>query len=273
MATNGYLTWMSPRGFRLELYIITILMFSYYVFISSSKISLQARMIGLCVWSVLTVWLRINSVIFIIPLLVYSAWKHEIGWKYVLWPIVMMLIFLLPHFVYNQKNFGDPFFSSNIHAVYYRNYEFVKVKEKGCVGCPTRDEFSASSYSGSPTTTFKYVFGMHGIGEIAGNTWKGFKEILLEQSQFFQNQTGKTSSTCYYIYLAGLIFILFSRYRIMLLMPILLINFLAFIVPIHLDPRLSDHIAPFISFGLAFGIWIPLILINKGYLLLSAREK
>ena len=272
LSTNSYLGWFCTRGFRLELYIILIMCFSYFIFIPPAKLSNRARLLGLSLAGALTTLLQINSIIFIIPALVYSFGKYSIEWKKILIPLISILLLILPYLAYCEIKYGDYFISNNLHAVFYRNHEFVNKKQVGCEGCPTPQEYSQSKYSGKQITSFRYIFGMHTLREIVENTLKGYYGIFLKKSQLLDKQTGKGTSIPYYLYLVGLIVLALSSYRELLLMPIFSINFLAFIVPMGIDPRLVEHAAPFSSLALAFGIWAPLALAYKGYVILTAEK-
>ena len=263
LATNEFLIQRSPRGFRLEIYTASIMMFCSYVFVPSARLSPRTRLIGLAVWSTLLELIRINSFFFIFPFLIYSFWKFRINWPKLLYPIIAISIFLAPFLVCCYQKFGDPFYSINIHSSWYRNHEF----KSNCVGCPTPEELNRNSYAGEKVAATKYIFGMHQTQEIIKNTLQGYYAIFLQHSfkiQYLKSQIGKTSLIFYYFYLAGLIFLVFSRYRILLAVPLFLINILAFLVlGTHIDVRILAHTSPFVTFFLAYGIWTPLAILSR----------
>jgi len=166
-----------------------------------------------------------------------------------------MAIFLAPYLIYSEIHYGDPMYSANIRAVWWRNFEFVRIKEVGCPGCPLRQELSTNSYAGSYTTNFQYIFRMHSLQEVIKNTVSGYMDLFLEHTSLFKLQIGKSSAVFYWLFLLGVVTLLISQYREVLLFPLLTINLLAFLIPLRIDPRLVAHVAPFTALVVGFSIW------------------
>ena len=105
---------------------------------------------------------------------------------------------------------------------------------------------------------------MHRFKDVIKNTLKGCRIIFLDYSNYIKTELGKYNQSYYFLYLAGLIFTIVSRYRGLILISMFLINLIAFLIPgIYLDPRILAHVSPFFTFFLAYGVWIPLALVSK----------
>ncbi len=259
LAINPYLIFMSVRGLRLELYTIAILMLAYHVLIRQERLGEKQRLAGLSGWGAAAVLQQINSLVFVLPLWGYAFWRQKIVWKKLFIPIAVLMLLLAPYLAYSYQKFGDPFWSANVHAKWYRNYEFVVLKGISCEGCPTLEQFRAKGHSGAPVTTFQYIFGMHSLGEIISRTISGYLDLFLRPTHLFWKQAGLEITPLYYLYLMGLLLVIFSRFREILIFPILTINLIAFLVPLGIDPRLVVHTAPFLVFIYVYAAWFVLV--------------
>jgi|GEM_PF-2686891 len=257
LSVNPYMSFMSVRGLRLELYMIAILMLAYHVLVQKEGLRESQRLANLSWWGTVAVLQQINSLIFVLPLWVYAFWRQKIAWKK-FWIAPVGLLLLIPYLVYSYQKFGDPFYSANVHAMWYRNYEFVVIKGTSCEGCPTLAEI-ARGKRGAHVTTFQYIFGMHSLGEVISRTAHGYAELFFRPTNLFWKQVGLKTTPVYYLYLLGLLLLIFSRFREILIFPILTINILAFLVPLGIDARLVMHTAPFVVFALVYTVWFVLI--------------
>jgi hypothetical protein len=97
---------------------------------------------------------------------------------------------------------------------------------------------------------------MHRIDEVVSRTVRGYADLFLRPSPYFWKQVGIEAPLLYYVYLFGLARILFSPARVLLAIPLVTINFLAFLVPLGVDARLVGHSAPFVCFVVAYGLWL-----------------
>ena len=263
MAINVDLLFMSVRGLRLELYIIIVVMLARYVLLPALRPG--QRLLGLSLWATLAELLRFNSFTFILPLLFYAFWRHKLDWRKLALPILAVLLFMAPHLIHNERQFGDPFWSANLQGIWFRNYEFVVVKKTGCEGCPTPAEMQTQdSYAGSRTTNFHYIFGMHPLSEVIGNTAQGYWFLFVRHPAILDLPLPLLAGVvrllalglALLVYLTGLVLLLCSRFREVLLFPLLTINLIAFIVPIgDFAPRFAWHVLPFIALALAYGLW------------------
>lgn len=261
LTINEYLVFLSMGGLREELYTIIIVMLAYYTLSPSERLRPGWRIFGLSLWATLAELLRINSFTFLLPLLLYAFWRHKLDWRKVAIPIAAVILFLAPHLIHNAQQFGDPLWSANIQGIWYRNYEFVVVKQTGCDGCPTPEMQTQGSYGGSRTTNFHYIFGMHPLTEIVTNTLQGYWMLFIRSPNVLRLPIGSRimilKVLLLLVYLAGLLLLLWSQFRGVLLFPLLTINLIAFVVPIgDFDPRLAVQVDPFTALALAYGLWV-----------------
>jgi hypothetical protein len=257
LATNPYLVYMSVQGLRLELYTICILMLACHSLVRESTVSPGQRTAWLGLWGTLAVLQQLNSLVFVLPVWAYAFWRHKLPWKRIFMPAGVLLVLLGPHLLHNYATAGDPFWSANIHAQWYRNYEFVTLTGTGCNECPSAGQVAADSYSGERISTMEYIFGMHPLGEVVKRTADGYMDIFLwpRSGSIFWRLVGFGIWPLHLVFLFGLLAVLFSRLRGVLLFPVLTVNVLAFLVPIGVDPRLIAHAAPFVAFVTAYGLW------------------
>jgi hypothetical protein len=68
----------------------------------------------------------------------------------------------------NAVTHGDPMYHANVHAVFFRNIEFV-----GQPGLPTAAELKVNPFAGPPETWFHYLFVRRGVKETAGEAVSG----------------------------------------------------------------------------------------------------
>lgn len=241
----GYV-YQNLRGLRLEIYLLTIIPFIYVLLQRNRPADWKyAILVGFLAG--LNQLNNLSAMSFCLLLILYFAFRQK--WKpwLIPLPIIFASLLTLPHLLHNKKQFGDAFYSANIHARYYRNQEF-----KGQPGFPTVEEVRKNGYCGSPITTFQYFFGLHTLPEIIRRTLLGFK--LLYFGELYANNFFR-SEFLFYFYILGLIFMLFYRPDFLVCFLLLSSTSLFLIGTfIYFDVRLTMHII-FMSTTLsAFGI-------------------
>ncbi|MCD6386101.1 glycosyltransferase family 39 protein [Candidatus Sumerlaeota bacterium] len=243
--SHGYI-FQNLRGLRLETYLITIIPF-IYVLLQRKKPADWKYCLLVGVLAGLNQLNNLSAMSFCILLILYFAFRQK--WK--LWlipvPIAVAMLITLPHLIHNKKQFNDAFYSSNIHARYYRNQEF-----KGQPGFPTVEEVRKNGYAGPPITTFEYFFKLHTLPQIIKRTLTGFK--LLYFGNFYVNNVFK-NQLFYYFYIIGLVLMIFYLPDLIVCFVLLSATSLFLIGTfIYFDVRLTMHIV-FITVTLsAFGI-------------------
>jgi hypothetical protein len=93
---------------------------------------------------------------------------------------VLACVLVLPHLAHNAKTFGDPLFSLNYHARFYRNLEL-----QGRPGYPTVREVEKDPYAGAPTTAFRYMWVDHTPVEAVTIGCVGVARLLTHRAPFF----------------------------------------------------------------------------------------
>lgn len=255
VALNPYLVYQSARGLREEAYAIAVLCITYFVFVPKGKMSMSRRTVGIALAGAATQLLRFNSFLFLIPLLGIWIRRHSPSWRQTLLPFAFIAVVSVPHLVHNYQQFGDSVASLTYLAIWSRNYEFVAYRGTGCDGCPSREEFAIDGYAGTRIGTAEYLFGMHTFQELIGGMLKGYLDLYLRPTSLFEAQTGLKNYLAYAVYLLGLVLVLGSQYREMLLVIFLVINIVPFFLSIGFEWRLSVQTVPFASFVLAYGCW------------------
>jgi hypothetical protein len=160
---------------------------------------------------------------------------------------------MIPYLIYSHNTYGDYMISSNIHAVWWRNYEFIEFKQIECDGCPSFEEYDRRLYLGEPVSMWEYVFGMHSLGELSIRTVEGFRLLYLAHSEYWMSMIGKAGLIWYLLYLIGAVRFLFSDKMVIFLLPLLISAPLLFSITINMPPRLFIANAPFMALLLGYG--------------------
>ena len=252
---NPYLVRLSVRGFREEAYTAAVLAVVYFALVPTPALSLRAQAVGLALAGAAMQLLRFNSYTILLALLALWAWRKAEGARALAAvPLLFILAVSVPHILHNQKAYGDPLYSINVHVSWYRNYEFAVAKDMPCEGCPSREQYFVTPYAGPPVTPFQYLFGMHSLGDIAMTTLKGYWKIYLAPTDWFAVQSGSRFLPVYAVYLLGLGLVLASRYREIVAVIVVLANFLPFLSTYNMEARIAVYTAPFVAFILAYGL-------------------
>lgn len=249
MATNQNFIYQNLRGLRLELLVITLIL-AMHLFLDKGGVKTWARgiLLGLLIAASSLNTLGLGAPLII--LMVYFFIRKKLTLKCLLVSLAILLILSLPHFVHNRKKFGDPFYSSNIHARFYRNVEFM-----GKPGFPTAEEVQSNGYCGPRITTAQYIFNLHTrdvvfLRMIGGFVSTCFTDTL--QQRFLDN-----SKLLFWFYILGLILCAVRR-RWDFLFSLFILNlpfyFLNGTPEINFDFRLLLHTQPLVAIILAAGI-------------------
>lgn len=244
--SDGYI-YQNLRGLRLEIYMLTIIPFIYVLLMRHKPIDLKyALLVGFLAG--LNQLNNLSALSFCVLLILYFAVRQK--WR--LWlipvPIIMALVITTPHLIHNKRQFGDAFYSSNIHARYYRNQEF-----KGKPGFPTEEEVRRNGYTGSHITTFEYFFKLHSLSEVIQRNFQGLKLLYFSEESLKNILTGHFF---YFFYIIGLIIMLF--YSIDFIICFLLLNITSYFfvgtTSIFFDLRLTMHVSFMIVTLTALGL-------------------
>ncbi len=254
---NNFLIKMALGGLRDNLFMLAVIGFVFLLFSKQPNWTDYTRIIGITFFFVLAVGTRLTSFISLSLILIYGVTRSKMSISYLLAPFFVASLVIVPYLVYSHQEYGDPLYSSNIHAVWWRNYEFGVLMD-GCDGCPTEEEFLLDSYAGEPTTVWDYVFGMHTIKELVSGGLKGFHALYLSPSATFSSTLCVRNQNCdivfgFSLYILGATVLLFNQERYLLLIPLIVTNLLLYFVG-EMPYRLFTPNTPFISLFTANGI-------------------
>ncbi len=193
----------------------------------------------------------ISAISWTLPFLAWRAWRTHWRLAPITVAFALAILPLLPHLAFNYRfhNSRDPFFSSNIHARFYRNYEAL-----GQWGGARREEFYRDPYGGPPVTTLGYVLGGHNAGQLLGGSLAGAWKIFVYRAAGIQQfGASKVLTALYLLGIAAAVFLPAGRRAILLWLwlgaPFLFIASLR-----HFDLRLAAHLTPWMWMFLALGI-------------------
>ena len=232
------------------------------LFSKDKYVTARWRLIGLCVFFGIIVGVRLTAAVptlFILMLYVFIN-RRPIDFLWV--PIVVGLVVTVPFLAESQLKTGDMMYSSNIHAKWWRNYEFVVLKKTGCKGCPTLEEINKSTYAGENLTLNYYMFGLHDYRELIKETADGMRKIFFFPSQIWEELAISSrwsnkfiqKREFFILYLIGFVIVLFNAQWLLPASFFFWINFLAYTVHIQMPFRLFSYVAVFHSLLLGLGI-------------------
>ncbi len=248
MASSPSLGYMSIRGLRFELQIILFLLMVYLLISFSSKKPLyKALVLGISGGIISLAFISFTFIYIVIASMVII--KQKWRWCWALLTFSILFLMLSPYLLYCLQRFNDPFYSMNVHARYYRNYEHV-----GEPGFMTEEELSKHPYAGKPVTTSEYIFGSHSPATIVGNSVKGF--IAIFAGHYARDIVFNQSYPLLVLYIIGAIAVLFSPQRLVLVPFFLWGAMISFLVgTVQLDWRIILITVPVFYICAAWGIY------------------
>jgi hypothetical protein len=209
----------------------------------------RRRLVGLALCSAALVGLYFETILLVTAIGVFAFARHRLGWKNLIYPVFAIGVVIGPFLAYNQVEYGSPMHFVNINTgVWYRDYEFLVVRGTGCEGCPATAADFQDQELGTYTTTWHYVFGMHSLQEVSGRIADGYWDTF---TPFAPKGVGRPTSTLWLslgrygvvwntLYLIGICVLLTTRWRILLLVPLVSLNLTSFIASLQgFDPRIA----------------------------------
>ena len=258
MAFNPFLVHLSVEGIRDEIFTATVIVVLYLVLMPHIHMPFPVQVAGLSLACAASLLLRFNSYTFLLPLLAVWAWRQERSQRIaVVIPVLSLVLVAIPVLEHNAGQFGDPMHLVNVHSRWARNQEFVVMKQAGCAGCPSREEFALDGYAGPAITATDYFFRLHSLEDLFEGTVRGYLDVYVRPTDSFAAQTGTHTSIGYVLYLIGFCTLILSPHRALLAIIILIANVVPFLIWIGLSIRLLTHTIPFATLILAYGIWWP----------------
>jgi len=244
-AWNPYFVLMSMRGLRFELYILSILAFLWSLEYFGRRGEWGGVRVGAA--AAACVLARITSFSLTIPLTLLYFFLRKGMARELIPALIIPFLFLAPHLHFNWRYSGDPMFTSNIHAKFYRNLEFA-----GQPGYPTLEEVTAHPYTGEPVTTVQYIFGHHTLGELFTMGTRGLWLVFLRG--YTTGGLFNYHKVLFLVYLAGVACVLFTKKREWLLVVLLLQGPSVVLAPLGMDWRLALHTGPLMYLIGCYGV-------------------
>jgi hypothetical protein len=253
-ARHPFLVDSASRGLRTELITLSLLGVSYFVFVP--ELSRRQRWLGLAAGTPFLLLTQFSGLAVALVAMGYGLIMRRIDWRMTATALFFAGIAILPHLRNNARGFTDPFWSSSgFGAVFYRNYEYLQVKKTGCDGCPSLQEYASDSTSGRHLTMFQYMFGMHTTREVVSRMVDGYGQAFLRRGSYTTTLLGSARGMVYLLYLCGGVLLLLSRWRSLLLIPLSALNFLSFVIPLDIDPRLVTPGIPIVILMVSLPLW------------------
>ena len=246
LVDHGALVESSVAGHRTELFTLALLVIACCAF--PEGLQRRTRAVGLAAGTSLAVLTQLTAAIPAGATLAWCAWKHRIRWRDAAVAAGLAAVLITPHAVDNHRKLGQAFyFSRTAVPTFYRNYEFMLVRHAGCDGCPTPAQMAASSYSGRHATMFEYLFTLHRPSEVVRDLLHGYADVFVLPSVHLRSILGPDRPLIlYWFYLGGFAIALVSKRRVLLIIPLVSLNLLAFVIGVmSIDDRLLLYLAPF----------------------------
>lgn len=267
---NHFLANLAARGLRDVGFMTLMLALVLVVLNPNFRLRLKTSLIFTSLISAFLIGVRINAIALVAACVIWIWLRYKVTLLKAILPLVIAVVCIAPYLIYCKKTFDDPLFSANIHARWWRNYEFVVFKKTGCDGCPTLSDLQTNMYAGSAVSATQYIFGMRTPESLLKSTLVGYWSLFAQRtSSYFTGLLGTDFLPVVLCFWFGIFETIRRRFRWILLPPLIVMNFIPFTATLDMDPRIFTPFAPFHSFMLAIGMsGIIIIAVNfLGYLL------
>jgi len=256
LSVHPFLIEMSARGLREDMYTTFILLCTYFlVFKKYPKTGPGwVETLGLSLISAILLLIRFMALPYLGLIMIFFIFKYRIRFKKIILMVAIPFLMFFPYLRFNQITYGKATYFSDFQAIYQRNYEFVRVRQIGCDGCPTMSELIRNGYAGRPITTFDYFFKLHSLSEVVKRTITGTLSIWGLDQQLFGVLIGNNFGMgIIALYVLGFMGSVVKKSWTMFILPILMLNTILFLIPMGIDIRVAMHIIPFLFVLVAEG--------------------
>lgn len=238
----------STRGLRLEAFTLALLLLTATIF-SVRERSERTRTVWMGFAGAALCLVRITSLWFCLFGIAYGVYRTGGRLRSFLVPAALIVIALIPVWIYGAATFDDPLHTVNIHIRFYRNLEFVDQP-----GMPTSEEIAADPYAGAPVTPFEFFFKMHSATELASRTVKEYSNILT--GGYLRQLTCDGSLALVAVAFLSYIVVAFSSHRILLIWIAMSIGPIAWLYSETSGPewRLVFHVSALIYLCMGIGV-------------------
>jgi hypothetical protein len=177
----------------------------------------------------------------VVLLLGFAASSGRIRLRVAVAALAFGLCLVTPYAWWNWKHKGDPFYSVNMSARGFANYESA-----GKAGFPSREEVRSNLFAGRRITMAEYIFGEHSISQIATRALRGYGRLVDGHLRGPVTIRGRRIGILLGLWVIGGAFALLVVPGRLLIFAILFwlgpVAFLAGALEFDLDPRLASPI-------------------------------
>ncbi|GAB4321015.1 MAG: hypothetical protein Kow0059_15510 [Candidatus Sumerlaeia bacterium] len=271
LAANDLMIFNAPRGLRTELDVLLALWLAV-LFLRLWRGGRRAPMDAAagqengpdgappcrpCLWKwfalvgALSALARLTALSYVLPMLVLLVAWGRLPIRRALAALAIIIVPVMPHLLFNYYYSAehDPFFSTSVHARFYRNREFA-----GQPGFPSAEDVRRDPYGGPPVTSLQYIFVLHRPVEWVWLPLKGLWRIA--GPEFALRGAFGGSKVLLGVFLAAMLLTFTQRrYRALGVTILLLAIPVAFVEGVVLlDERLLAYLLPMFYFILAIGL-------------------
>jgi 4-amino-4-deoxy-L-arabinose transferase-like glycosyltransferase len=252
-ASNPFLAYNCVRGLRTEIIIFLFFIFTYILFVNNSM-KYHVRLILLSITGAALTLVKISYLPIVIILILYMSLRHKTLHHFLkaLLSSAIIVLLVLPFFISCKKRYNDAFYITKMGATAMRNQEFA-----GQPGFPSVRAVQKHAFAGKKLTPYEYVFKLHSPWEVIIRFAKGYYLTIFRTFRV----TLLTFFPLIYFGVFGMIALLFTnkRYLVIIMLLSLLPN--AFIIPLNFigytgaDRRFSIVMYPFFTLCISWGVY------------------
>jgi hypothetical protein len=205
------------------------------------------------------IWLRNVEVVPLMALVAWAAASQRWNWRQAATSLLMPVLIVLPFYISQYRASGDAFAMEERDARGLVNLEFMGRPVPAGVNMPTESQAAADPFAGKLISPWKYLFGMHSLGDLARRQVWGSWHIIAGRS-FEYGFSRWTALAC----VVGLVATALSgRHRFAIVFVLFsLLGMRAHMASLgHLDLRL---LLPVMVLWLSAGIWLVAAVIRVG---------
>jgi len=252
---NDFLFNIGFSGLRDSYFLLSIAGLLFAMFSGDRYLKRNWRLFWLCLFFSIAVGTRFSTVGPTILILIMSCFLAKRPLRFIWAPILAGMIVIGPFIAISHEKTGDAFYANNVHASWWRNFEFVVLKKTGCRGCPTLEQVKESTYAGEPVTVQEYMFSLHFADELVLETISGMWSIFSPVGDY--KKIIANSDTEYIFYFLGILLVFLRGLWIVPICFVLWVNFLAYTVHIGMPVRLFSFVGVFQSVMTGWGVvWL-----------------
>ncbi|MBD3272147.1 MAG: hypothetical protein GF384_06385 [Elusimicrobia bacterium] len=250
---NNYAIFSSVRGERLELFMVLMFGWILMVFGSSQPKRLSPLHHALLGALLCLTWMF--GIIGVVAVYAFVIWRKKIPVKHAIFFYGALCCFLVPFFMHQLTNYGDPLAALNVHAVFYH----------------TAETTGSASYEAEQLSWFSYVFRKHSLWSLLSRTLRNYAILFFHPFNRFNkifmgfHYTVWYSSIIFPFYLIGFFREIMRKNYIPFIVAAGFLHAAPFWLSYFYDPRLLFFIAPVFSVFIGSGITLAVDFLRTAY--------